>query len=188
MTSILEAERGPAATGAHSARRPIVPPRAVWGLAVTGLVAAVVAAPVIAVFAHAVEPTGGLWQHLADTVLADYVLNSLWLTIGVGGLSILLGTSCAWFVTMHEFPGRGWFEWALVLPLAMPAYVLAYAYTDLLQFTGPVPTALRDAMGWGAGDYWFPEIRSVGGAVFVLAAALYPYVYVVARAAFLEQS
>ncbi|MGH6961973.1 MAG: ABC transporter permease, partial [Dongiaceae bacterium] len=126
--------------------------------------------------------------HLAQTVLSDYVINTLLLCVGVGSVSIVAGTGCAWLVTMHEFPGRRFFDWALVVPLAMPAYVLAYAYTDLLQFTGPVQTAIRNFTGWGWQDYWFPSIHSLGGAVFVLSAVLYPYVYVVARAAFLEQS
>ena len=89
---------------------------------------------------------------------------------------------------MYRFPGQRMLNWALVLPLAMPAYVLAYAYTDFLQVTGPVQTMLRDLTGWGWRDYWFPNIRSLGGAIFVLTAALYPYVYVLARAAFAEQS
>lgn len=159
-----------------------------WGTAVTAAIGLVVAAPVIAVFSFAATPTDGLWQHLADTVLADYLRNTVWLCLGVGAAATFGGVGCAWLVTMYDFPGRRLFEWSLVLPLAMPAYVLAYAYTDLLQFTGPLQTAVRELTGWGPRDYWFPNIRSVGGAVFVLSAVLYPYVYVTARAAFLEQS
>ena len=98
------------------------------------------------------------------------------------------GVSTAWLVTTCRFPGQRWFEWTLILPLAMPAYIMAYAYTDLLQFTGPVQTWLREAGGWRAHEYWFPEIRSVGGAIVMLGLVLYPYVYLVVRAAFLEQS
>lgn len=148
----------------------------------------VIAAPVLAVLAHLPASSDGLIAHLAATVLQDYVLNTVALCLGVGSLSMLAGAGTAWLVTMHRFPGRQLFAWALVLPLAMPAYVLAYAYTDLLQVTGPVQTLLRDLTGWGARDYWFPEIRSRTGAVVVLAAVLYPYVYLLARAAFLEQS
>ncbi len=110
------------------------------------------------------------------------------LAVGVGGATIALGTGCAWLVVMCEFPGRRLLDWTLVLPLAMPTYVLAYAYTDVLQFTGPVQSLLRELTGWGWRDYWFPNIHSVGGAIFVLSMALYPYVYILARAAFLDQS
>jgi iron(III) transport system permease protein len=100
----------------------------------------------------------------------------------------VVGVAAAWCVTAFEFPGRRVFEWALLLPLAMPAYVVAYAYTDWLQFSGPVQTWLREAMGWQRGDYWFPEVRSVGGAAAMFVVVLYPYVYLLARTAFLEQS
>jgi iron(III) transport system permease protein len=100
----------------------------------------------------------------------------------------VIGVGTAWLVTMCRFPGRRVFEWALILPLAVPAYVMAYTYTDFLQFTGPVQSLLREVMGWGPRDYWFPQIRSLGGAIVMLALVLYPYVYLLARAAFLEQS
>jgi iron(III) transport system permease protein len=125
---------------------------------------------------------------MAETVLGEYLLNTALLCVGVAALALVMGAGTAWLVTMYRFPGQRILNWALVLPLAAPAYVLAYAYTDLLQVTGPVQTALRDLTGWGVRDYWFPNVRSVGGAAFVLASALYPYVYVLARAAFLEQS
>lgn len=148
----------------------------------------VVAAPLLALLSFVGQPTDGLWQHLARTVLAEYLLNTLLLCLGVAALALAAGTGTAWLVTMYRFPGQRILNWALVLPLAMPAYVLAYAYTDALQVTGPVQTMLRDLTGWGVRDYWFPNVRSLGGAVFVLAAVLYPYVYVLARAAFVEQS
>lgn len=159
-----------------------------WGLLVALLLVALVAAPVAAVFAFVGRPTDGLWTHLVDTLLVDYVRNTALLGIGVGLATIVIGTGCAWLVIMCDFPGRRWLDWALVLPLAMPTYVLAYAYTDFLQFTGPVQTLIRDLTGWGWQDYWFPPIHSPGGAIFVMSMALYPYVYVLARAAFLDQS
>jgi iron(III) transport system permease protein len=148
----------------------------------------VVAAPVLAVFGYLGHRDDGLIRHLAATVLDEYVANSLLLCIGVGSVTAVVGAGCGWLVTMYQFPGRRVFAWALFLPLAMPAYVLAYAYTDFLQVTGPLQSWLRDVTGWGVRDYRFPEIRSVGGAVFVLSMALYPYVYALARAAFVEQS
>lgn len=148
----------------------------------------VVAAPVLAVFAYLGRWDDGLIRHLAATVLSEYVTNSLLLCLGVGTVTCLVGAGCAWLVTMYRFPGQRLFRWALLLPLAMPAYVLAYAYTDVFQVTGPVQTWLRHVTGWGVRDYWFFEIRSLGGAIFVLSMAFYPYVYALARAAFVEQS
>jgi iron(III) transport system permease protein len=152
------------------------------------LVAAAVAAPILAVLGGALAPAGPAWRHIAETVLADYVANSVLLALGVGVLTIAIGTSTAWLVTVHDFPGRRVFEVALLLPLAMPAYVMAYVYTDLLEFTGPVQTWLRATFGLAWGEYWFPEIRSIEGAIAMLGLVLYPYVYLLARAAFLEQS
>lgn len=152
------------------------------------VIALLVIAPLAAVFSYLGASTDGLWEHLVETRLGEYLQNSLILVLGVGVLTLIAGTGSAWLVTLYEFPGRRLFEWLLVLPLAMPAYVLAYTYTDFFQFTGPVQTLIRDLTGWGWRDYWFPEIRSPFGAVVVLAAALFPYVYVAARAAFLSQS
>ena len=131
--------------------------------------------------------TGGTWAHLAETVLPDYIATTLWLCAGVGAGVGLLGVGSAWLVARYEFAGRASFEWALLLPLAMPAYVLAYTYTDWLQYVGPVQTALRDAFGWRRADYWFPDVRSTGGAVLMFSLVLYPYVYLLARTAFLER-
>lgn len=109
--------------------------------------------------------------------------------IGVGSLSLLIGTGAAWLVAMYDFPGKKWLSWALLLPFAVPAYVIAYVYTDLLEFAGPLQTAMRGLMGWQtARDYWFPSIRSMGGAILMMSLVLYPYIYMLARAAFLEQS
>jgi iron(III) transport system permease protein len=132
--------------------------------------------------------TSSTWTHLTQTVLPDYIFNTLWLCLGVGTGVGLIGVATAWLTTMHEFPGRRIFEWALVLPLAMPAYVMAYVYTDLLQFVGPVQTALRETFIWQHGDYWFPDIRTLPGAMLMFVSVLYPYVYLLARAAFLERA
>ena len=151
-------------------------------------IAALFAVPVVSVLVNVFVPSGGAWQHLASTVLPRYLANTLWLVFGVGAGVLIGGIGTAWLITMCRFPGRRIFEWALILPLAVPAYVMAYVYTDFLQFTGPVQSLLRDLMGWGPRDYWFPEIRSLGGAIVMLTFVLYPYVYLLTRAAFLEQS
>ena len=132
--------------------------------------------------------TSDTWSHLAQTVLPDYILNSLWLCLGVGLGVAIVGVATAWLTAMHEFPGRRFFEWSLVLPLAVPAYVMAYVYTDFLQFVGPVQTFLRDTFGWQHGDYWFPDIRTLPGAMAMFVCVLYPYVYLLARNAFLERA
>ncbi|RIX43532.1 MAG: iron ABC transporter permease [Rhodocyclales bacterium GT-UBC] len=132
--------------------------------------------------------TSDTWAHLVHTVLPDYMLNSLWLCLGVGCGVGLIGVATAWLTAMHDFPGRRFFEWAMVLPLAMPAYVMAYVYTDFLQFVGPLQTALREAFGWQYGDYWFPDIRSLPGAMLMFVCVLYPYVYLLARTAFIERA
>jgi len=151
--------------------------------------AALIAAPLLSVAVNVFSPgTAGTWRHLLDTVLPDYVLTTLWLCAGVGVGVAALGVGAAWLVTRYEFPGRGSFEWALLLPLAMPAYVMAYAYTDLLQFVGPVQGWLRETFGWRRADYWFPDARSLGGAVAMFSLVLYPYVYMLARTAFLERA
>jgi len=151
-------------------------------------IAAVFAIPVLSVLANVFVPSSGVWQHLAETVLAKYLANTAWLVLGVGVGVFIGGVGTAWLVTMCRFPGRWIFEWALILPLAVPAYVMAYTYTDFLQFSGPVQSVLRAATGWGPRDYWFPEVRSLAGAIVMLTLVLYPYVYLLARAAFLEQS
>ena len=132
--------------------------------------------------------TGETWTHLASTVLPEYIGNTLWLCLGVGFGVTVVGVVTAWLTAMHDFPGRRVFEWALVLPLAMPAYVLAYVYTDFLQFVGPLQTTLRETFGWSRGDYWFPDVRTLGGAITMFVFVLYPYVYMIARAAFLERA
>ena len=153
------------------------------------LAAALIAAPLLSVAFNVLQPgTHDTWRHLLDTVLTDYIVTTLWLCLGVGVGVTALGVGAAWLVTRYEFPLRGTLEWALLLPLAMPAYVMAYAYTDLLQYVGPVQTALREAFGWRRADYWFPDVRTLGGAVVMFSLVLYPYVYLLARRAFLERA
>ena len=151
-------------------------------------VALLLSMPVLVIIASLAQPYSEVWQHLRETVLADYVGNSLLLMLGVGLGTFALGVSGAWLTAMCEFPGRRLFSWALLLPMAMPAYIIAYTYTGMLDFAGPVQTALREQFDWSYGDYWFPEIRSLGGAVCMLSLVLYPYVYLMTRVAFQEQS
>lgn len=155
---------------------------------VAALAALLIALPIAQVAGSLLEPSGDTWRHLADTVLAEYVGNTLWLLAGVCAGVLLVGVPTAWLVSTYRFAGRAWLEWALVLPLAMPAYVIAYAYTDALQFAGPVQSWLRELTGWRAREYWFPDIRSLGGAIVLFTLVLYPYVYLTARAAFLQQT
>jgi iron(III) transport system permease protein len=150
--------------------------------------AALILLPILAVLASVLGAAGETWAHLARTMLGSYVANTALLVLGVGIGVTSIGVLSAWLVTAYRFPGKRLLEWALMLPLAMPAYVMAYAYTDWLQFTGAVQTALRALTGWQAREYWFPEIRSLGGAALVLSLALYPYVYLLARTAFLDLS
>ena len=153
-----------------------------------GTLALLLALPVLVVLGSVLVPASEVWRHLASSVLPDYVANSLLLMLGVGTGTLLIGVGTAWLTTLCRFPGRRLFEWALLLPMAMPAYIIAYTYTGLLDYAGPVQTLLRDWTGWGYGDYWFPAIRSLPGAVLMLSLVLYPYVYLLARAAFLSQS
>ncbi|AMR77139.1 ABC transporter permease [Cupriavidus nantongensis] len=154
----------------------------------TVAMALLIAVPVLVIASAVLLPAGETWRHLIDTVLAEYVLNTVWLLCGVAAGVLLLGVTTAWLVSTYRFPGHAVMEWALVLPMAMPAYVIAYAYTDALQFAGPVQGWLRELTGWRARDYWFPEIRSLGGAIALFSLVLYPYVYLTARAAFLQQT
>ncbi|MDA1101775.1 MAG: iron ABC transporter permease [Proteobacteria bacterium] len=151
--------------------------------------AVLAAVPILAVVYLAFTPTENIWPHLVATVLPGYFATTLILMLGVGIGTLVIGVSTAWLVTMCRFPGRRIFEWGMLLPMAMPAYIIAYVYTDILEFAGPLQKLLRALFGWsGKQDYWFPEIRSVGGAIAMMTLVLYPYVYLLARAAFLEQS
>jgi iron(III) transport system permease protein len=156
---------------------------------IAALVALVTAIPVITVLLMALTPTADIWAHLSSTVLPTYVANTLILFAGVGTGTILIGVSTAWLVTMCRFPGDRIFDWALLLPLAVPSYILAFVATDMLEFSGPVQGALREIFGWKTvRDYWFPDIRTIGGAITMFSLTLYPYVYLLARSAFLQQS
>ena len=153
------------------------------------VVAGLVAAPILTVLAIAVTDSSDIWRHLYDTVLGLYLQRTVLLMAGVGIGTLVIGTGTAWLITMCRFPGSRYFEWALLLPLAVPAYVLAFVITDQLEYAGTVQVALRALFGWTRPqDYWFPEIRSISGAITVMTLVLYPYVYLLARAAFLEQS
>ena len=155
------------------------------GILLTALIFSI---PVVTIASFIFQPSGDIWQHLVDTVLADYLINSIVLIIGVGLGTFSMGVTCAWLTSLCDFPGKKLFIWTLLLPLAMPAYIIAYTYTGMFDFAGPVQTQIRDWTGWGYGDYYFPELRSLGGAISMLSLVLYPYVYLLARAAFLEQS
>lgn len=159
-----------------------------WSLAAS-LVAALVLLPVLAVIWMAANPTDNIWPHLMSTVMPRYFTATLILASGTGLLAAAMGAGAAWLVSMYDFPLRRALQWLLLLPLAVPAYIGAYALADFLDYSGPVQTALRAWFGWEtARDYWFPRIRSIEAAILVLSAALYPYVYLLTRAALSEQS
>lgn len=183
MTEAITAEQ----TGADS---PLLARRTSkrW-LITAAFTTAIVVLPVLSVIILALFPEENIWPHLLDTTLPRYLTTTLQLMAGVAVITLTVGLATAWAVTMCEFPGRKFFEWAMLLPFAVPAYVIAYVYTSLLDYAGPVQTALREWFGWrNAADYWFPEIRSLEGATLMIGLVLYPYVYLLARAAFLEQS
>ncbi len=167
-------------------RVPLLPDR--WSI-LAAAIAAVVLLPLVAVLWIALNPTDNIWPHLVATVLPRYLLNTAILMVSVGALAAVAGTVCAWLVVMYRFPFSRVLEWALLLPLAIPAYVGAYALVDFLEYAGPVQSGLRGLFGWrSAQDYAFPEVRSHGAAIVVLAASLFPYVYLLVRAALREQS
>lgn len=152
------------------------------------LVAGIVALPLLGVASSLLSWQGELWQHIAETQLSDIVGNTLILLVGVGFGTTVIGTGTAWLVTMCRFPGSRLMQWALLLPLVMPTYIIGYAYADLLAFAGPLQAALRAATGWAHGDYWFPDLGSASGVALLFTLVLYPYVYLAARSAFLGQS
>ncbi|MFC4698887.1 ABC transporter permease [Glaciecola siphonariae] len=129
-----------------------------------------------------------LWRHLATTVLSEYVLNSLILAVGVGIGTIVVGSTLAYLMVNFDFMGKSVLSWMVLLPLAMPAYIIAYTYTGILDFAGPLQTYLRSSFDWQRGDYWFWDVRSLSGAIVMMILVLYPYVYILARTAFVEQS
>ena len=175
----------PRAIASWRARRRSSP---VWTAAVA-LVLAIMLLPIVTIGVLALTPAENIWPHLVSTVLPRALRETVLLMTGVGLLTLAIGTATAWFVTMYRFPGRELIDRLLVIPLAMPTYIVAYCYGDLLDYAGPVQTWLRAVFGWTSmRDYWFPEIRSLGGGVLVLALVLYPYVYLTARASFVQQS
>ena len=153
------------------------------------LIAAAILTPLIAVGYLALFPRENIWPHLLATVLPTYVINTLILMTCTAVGASMIGGGAAWLTTMKQFPGRRFFDWALLAPLAVPAYIGAYALVDFFEYAGPVQVALRETFGWTSSrDYWFPQVRSMWTAIFVLTLSLYPYVYLLARAAFREQS
>ncbi len=156
-------------------------------LFLTGLVTLLAALPILIVLASLFYPANDNVEHLWSTTLPTYIINTVILMIATGMIAAMIGILTAWVVSAYEFPGRRFMSWLLVLPLAAPAYIIAYVYTDLLEYSGPIQSTLRDQFDWGRNDYWFPEIRSLSGAAFILGLVLYPYVYVLARASFSAQ-
>jgi len=153
------------------------------------IIAALAVAPIVALLVIALGGDRSVWPHLLSTVLPGSALTTILLMIGVGVCTSAVGIAAAWLVSMCRFPGRGALEWMLLLPLAVPTYVVAYCYVEILDSVGPVQTAIRTLFGFTSSrDYWFPEIRSLGGAIFVMSFVLYPYVYLTVRATFLMQS
>jgi iron(III) transport system permease protein len=157
-------------------------------LAFAAATAIVVVLPVVSVASSFLRGFGPAIGHLAETILPGVLGNTAGLVVGVGLGTALVGVVTAWLVTMYRFPGHAALQWLLLLPMAMPAYIIAYAYADALAFAGPVQSKLRTAFGWNRGDYWFPAIDSIGSAAVLFTLVLYPYVYFLARTAFLEQS
>lgn len=159
----------------------------IWRLGALAI-AAIVALPMLGVASSIFVWQGELWRHMADTQLVDIIGNTATLLLGVGVGTVVLGTGTAWLVTMCRFPGSRILQWALLLPLVLPTYIIGYAYADLLAFAGPWQSTLRSVTGWRRNDYWFPELASAGGVAVLFSLVLYPYVYLAARAAFLAQS
>jgi iron(III) transport system permease protein len=158
-------------------------PASVWRL-ISFLVAALVLIPIGTILSSFFAPTSDIWQHLVETTLLSLLINTFWLALGVVSGTALLGVSLAWLTAVCEFPGRKLFSWALLLPLAVPAYVTAFVVLGLFDFTGPVQSAFRS---WLGPDAWFPEVRGRMGVITVMVLAFYPYVYLLARNAFLTQ-
>ncbi len=154
----------------------------------SGVFATLLVLPILAIFFTSIGDTDDLFSHLMSTVMPTYIFNTVALTFGVMALSLVFGIPSAWFMAMCKLPSEKWLQWALVLPLAMPGYIIGYIFTDWFDFAGPIQIFLRDVTGWQGGEYWFPDIRTLPGATIVLALVLYPYVYLLCRAAFMEQN
>lgn len=175
----------PVSTPASRTRAGTGQPRR-WGQRATLLLLTIpVLIPLIGVLLEILTPTPAIWQHLWDTLLLRMVQNTLVLLLGVGCGTFLIGTGLAWLVTAHRFPGCAWFDWLLLLPMAMPGYIMAFVFIATFDFVGPVQSTLR---AWFGRDVWFPNIYTGYSAILVMSLVLYPYVYLFARAAFREQS
>lgn len=145
--------------------------------------------PILAIFYTALSGSDDVFVHLLSTVMGTYVLNSALLVIGTVFFALLMGIPSAWLLANYAIVGGNLLQWGLVLPLAMPGYIAGYIYTDWFDYAGPIQSTLRDVMGWKlASDYWFFDLRTLPGVCFVLALILYPYIYLLARAAFMEQN
>lgn len=154
----------------------------------TWLITGLFAIPLLVVFVSVFQFDSAVWSHLLSTVMGSYVFNSIVLALGVGVGSAVVGTYLAWLMVNYQFFGKPMLNWFILLPLAMPAYIIAYTYTGMLEFSGPLQSALRDWFGASASAQMLPDIRSLEGAVVVMVLVLYPYVYLLARTAFSEQS
>lgn len=144
--------------------------------------------PILAIFFTAIGQTDDVFAHLMSTVMPTYAFNTVVLTLSVMALTLLFGIPSAWLMAMCRLPGEKVLQWALVLPLAIPGYIVGYIFTGWFDYAGPIQVWLRAQTGWMAGEYYFPDIRSLAGASIVLALVLYPYVYLMCRAAFMEQN
>lgn len=157
-------------------------------LATIVMLTSLVIMPLLVVLQFNLQEHTATWQHLVDYVLWDYISNSLKLALGVALGTFIIGVPTAWLCALYRFPGKRLLEFLLLLPLAMPAYIIAYTYTGILDFSGPLQTALRAHFDWSYGDYWFPEIRSMGGAITMFSFVLYPYVFLLTRSTLIAQS
>jgi iron(III) transport system permease protein len=144
--------------------------------------------PLAVIAVGVLAPSSDTWSHVVSTVLSDYVINSVRLVVGAGALALVIGMSTAWLVTAHDFPGRRFFEWALILPLAVPAYIAAYTYAGMFDVTGPVQRFVRAAVPSLADEFLYLNVMNIGVVTLIFAFVLYPYVYLVARASFTRQS
>jgi iron(III) transport system permease protein len=159
-----------------------------WHISI-GLLALVLTLPLISILVLAANPAGAAWPHFISSVLPHYLSQTLILLSGVGLLTLIVGVTLAWLISFYNFPWRSALQWLVLLPMAMPAYVVAFIFVDFFNYSGPLQSSLRALMGWQKpSDYYVPEIRSMAGAIIVLGFTLYPYVYLSARAIFLKQS
>ena len=186
MTQLFWRMAGRDGAGARGAARRD-PAATLWLLA-AGAIVGLIALPIATVVGHLLLPSEGVWPQLLQTVLPVYLRNTILLAALVAALTVVIGVTTGWLVATCDFPGRRMLEWALMLPMAMPGYVIAYVAFDRLSYWGPVQSTLRATFGWGRDDYWFPQIGSLPGAALLLGLVLYPYVYLLSRVAFLRQS